>query len=171
MRKKALVEAGSFDETLNRRQDFDLILRLSVKHVCMTTDRVLWVKHEAPDSISRNVRTYLAAAISICERHPNYLRDHPEALYRDLRSHFSKLLKRREWKVLRVDARRYRAYQPLEVPLLRLLLDPRVSRVGQIDSVQRSRNESGTPSKIADNACADASVKQYVQAIKRDPGI
>jgi glycosyltransferase involved in cell wall biosynthesis len=129
VRKQALVEVGLFDETLHRRQDFDVILRLSMKHVCMTTDRVLWIKHEAEGCISRNVRTYLAAAISICERHPDYLRDHPAALYRDLRGHFSKLLKRGEWDVLKIDSRHYRDYEPFKVPLLRLLIDPRVSRV------------------------------------------
>jgi len=164
MRREAIFEVGLFDESLRRRQDFDLILRLSKDHVCMTTDRVLWVKHDTPDGISHDARTFLGALIALCTRHPDYLRDHPAALYRDLRSHFSKLLKQREWKIFAVDLRRYRAYRPFEVPLLRLLLDPRVmnlvgaesARESQDDSVQRSLNESGTPSRIAEVACAEA---------------
>jgi glycosyltransferase involved in cell wall biosynthesis len=164
MRRKAIFEIGLFDESLRRRQDFDIILRLSKAHICMTTDRVLWVKHDTPDGISNDVRTFLSAVIAICVRHPDYLRDHPAALYRDLRSHFSKLLKRWEWKIFAADIRRYRAYRPFEVPLLRLFFDPRVvkragveiARESQDNSVQRSLNESGTPSRIAEVACAAA---------------
>ena len=164
IRKSALFDVGLFDETLCRRQDFDLILRLSKRHHCMTTDRILWMKYETSDGISRNADTFMNAAIAISERHPDYLRDHPEALYRDLRSHFSKLLKQQEWKTLVVDARRYRRYEPFEVPFWRLLLDGRVSErdpkrfpesLGQSlfdllqdESAQRSRNESGTPSIV-----------------------
>jgi glycosyltransferase involved in cell wall biosynthesis len=165
VRREALFEAGLFDETLHRRQDLDVILRLSKAHVCMTTDRVLWLKYETRDGISRDARTYLDAVIAICDRHPEYLRDHPAPLYRDLRSHFSKRLKRKEWKTFAVDRRRYRAYRPFEVSFLRLLLDPRIVRArgagrsggeSQADSAQRSLNESGTPSRIAEVACAEA---------------
>ena len=160
MRKKALVEVGLFDETLRRRQDLDVILRLSRRYPCRTTDRVLWVKYERADAISRDARTYLGAAIDICDRHPEYLEDHPDALYKDLRSHFSKLLKRREWKTFAIDARRYRAYRPFERSLLKLLLDTRAPRSAQADSTQRTRKDSGTPSRIAEIACAEASERE-----------
>jgi glycosyltransferase involved in cell wall biosynthesis len=174
MRKSALFEVGLFDETLRRRQDLDVILRLSKGHVCMTTDRILWAKYETADGISRDARTFLNAVIAICDRHPDYLRDYPAALYRDLRSHFSKLFKQKQWKILWADIRRYRAYRPFEVSFPRLLLDRGVidvatdpgcdpgcgERGNQEDSAQRSLNESGTPSKIAEMACADARQKQ-----------
>jgi len=167
IRREAIFEIGLFDESLRRRQDFDLILRLSKEHVCMTTDRVLWVKYESLDGISGDIRTFLNALIAICNRHPDYIRNHPAALYRDLRRHFSKLLRRREWKILAVDLRRYLAYSPFEVPFLRLMLDPKVvklastgiDRRGQHDRDQLSRNESGTPSRIAEVACAEAKQK------------
>jgi glycosyltransferase involved in cell wall biosynthesis len=129
MRKEALFAVGLFDETLRRRQDLDVILRLSEKHVCMTTSDIRWVKYQSGDSISQDARTFVEAVIAICDRHPDYLENYPEPLYRDLRSHFSKLLKRRQWKIFRTDARRYRSYLPFDVALLRLLLDRRVVRV------------------------------------------
>lgn len=122
MRKEALFAVGLFDETLRRRQDLDLILRLSAKHVCMTTSDIRWVKYQSTDGISQDARTFLNAVIAICDRHPDYLVDHPEPLYRDLRSHFSKLLKRRQWRTFRADARCYRAYTSFDISLIRLLL-------------------------------------------------
>ena len=44
-RRSALLDAGLFDETLRRRQDMDMILRLTRKAECATTDKVLWTKH------------------------------------------------------------------------------------------------------------------------------
>jgi glycosyltransferase involved in cell wall biosynthesis len=129
MRKEALFAVGLFDETLRRRQDLDVILRLSEKHVCMTTSDIHWVKYQTGDGVSQDARTFLDAVIAICDRHPDYLGDHPESLYRDLRSHFSKLLKRRQWKLFRTDAQRYRGYRPFDVSLPRLLLDRRVVEV------------------------------------------
>ena len=44
-RRPALLAAGLFDETLRRRQDFDLVVRLLRTCHGATTDQVLWRKH------------------------------------------------------------------------------------------------------------------------------
>ncbi|MFO0690405.1 MAG: glycosyltransferase [Myxococcota bacterium] len=150
VRRRALLDVGLFDEKLRRRQDLDLVLRLARKHVCLSTDRVLWEKHESADAISRDHRLFLQASIDICERHPDYLRHHAPVLYRDLRSHFAWLAKHGHWTSFGRDALRYARFAPFRHSLARLLLDSRVSRSAAPASSQRSRAESGSPSTTAD---------------------
>jgi glycosyltransferase involved in cell wall biosynthesis len=159
VRRRVLLEVGGFDERLRRRQDLDLVLRISRAHVCRTTDQILWEKRESADAISRDHRLFLQASIDICERHPEYLGENPGALYRDLRSHFASLAKRGHWRAFVLDARCYARYAPFEYSLLQLLLDSRVSTSGAPASIQRMRAESGSPSRIAEVACAPASVE------------
>lgn len=159
IRKRALREVGAFDPALRRRQDLDLVLRLSSKFVCTTTDEILWEKHDSADAISRDHGLFLQASIDICDRHPDYLELHPAALYRDLRSHFGWLAKHLHWGVFVRDARRYAADGRFGPSLLRLLFDRRLSRPAQLDSIQRSRADSGSPSTIAETSCAPASVE------------
>lgn len=171
VRRAALRDVGHFDARLRRRQDLDLVLRLSRKHVCRSTDRVLWEKHESADAISRDHALFLQASIDICDRHPEYLERHPATLYRDLRSHFAWLAKHGHWQTLLNDARRYAAHAPFEHSLARLMLDFRISRKthgglraqggsrDQVDSIQRSRADSGKPSMTAETSCAPASVE------------
>ncbi|MBY0402214.1 glycosyltransferase family 2 protein [Myxococcota bacterium] len=159
IRRSALYDVGLFDERLRRRQDLDLVLRLARKHVCRSTDQVLWEKHESRDGISRDHRLFLQASIDVCERHPEYLSDHPAALYRDLRNHFAWLVKHGHWLGFVSDARRYARFEPFDRSLARLLLDSRVSRSAAPAGSQRSRAESGRPSKIAEASCAPARVE------------
>lgn len=159
VRRRALLDVGLFDPTLRRRQDLDLVLRLSRKHVCESTDAILWEKHESRDAISRDHGLFLQASIDVCDRHPEYLEHHATSLHRDLRSHFVALLKRGEWAAFVRDARRYAAYPRFAPSLVRLLLDGRVSRAPQVDSIQRTRADSGSPSRTADTSCAPASVE------------
>jgi len=93
-RKKALEEIGLFDETLKRRQDMDLILRLTRSARCASTPAVLWTKRWSADSISAKQNTFATAMIEMCERHPDYL-TRPEfriGLSRDFARHFLRLL-------------------------------------------------------------------------------
>jgi len=159
VRREALLEVGGFDESLRRRQDLDLVLRLSRRHVCRTLDRVLWEKHESADAISRDHGLFLRASIDICDRHPEYLRDHAASLYRDLRSHFAWLAKKGHLRTFVDDARRYARHAPFEYSLARLMLDPRISRPDSSISLQRTRAESGSPSRTAETSCAPASVE------------
>lgn len=156
VRRRALLDVGLFDPRLRRRQDLDLVLRLSQKHVCETTDAILWEKHDSRDAISRDHGLFLQATIDICDRHPEYLERHAASLHRDLRSHFVALLKRGEWKAFVGDARLYAAYPRFQHSLVRLLLDGRLSRGAQVDSIQRTRADSGKPSRTAETSCAPA---------------
>jgi glycosyltransferase involved in cell wall biosynthesis len=124
-RRAALLEVGLFDETLQRRQDMDLLLRLTRRHVCHASDRVTWVKHVSPDRISGRADTFLAAAIEICERHPEYLSEHNAGLFGDLSRHFRRLLLLGHWRLFARDARRYHAYGAFGIPLSRLMLTSR----------------------------------------------
>ena len=75
-RRAALLKAGLFDETLRRRQDMDLLLRLiQAQANFATTSEVLWTKYWLPQSITAQTATFLEALIDICERHPDYIRN------------------------------------------------------------------------------------------------
>lgn len=74
MRKDALLKAGLFDESVKRRQDLDMLLRLVETGARFaSTSKVLWRKHTVAGSITKSVDTFLPALIDICERHPVYL--------------------------------------------------------------------------------------------------
>lgn len=93
-RRAALEAVGLFDETLKRRQDMDLILRLTRETRCAATSEVLWTKRWSADSISAKQNTFATAMIEMCERHPDYL-TRPEfriGLARDMARHFLRLL-------------------------------------------------------------------------------
>ncbi|MEX0923893.1 MAG: glycosyltransferase [Rhodovibrionaceae bacterium] len=110
VRRQALLDIGLFDETLRRRQDMDLILRLTRRHSCASTDQVLWIKHWTPGAISSKQNTFMQALIEICERHPEYLSEpvYRRGLDRDVGRHFVRLIKAGEYSAARRDARRYR---------------------------------------------------------------
>lgn len=111
-RRQALLDIGLFDETLKRRQDMDLILRLSKTHSCASTDQILWIKHWTENAISSKQNTFLLATIDICQRHPDYLSEpaYRRGLDRDLGRHFWRLLRARRFADLRTDLARYRDF-------------------------------------------------------------
>jgi glycosyltransferase involved in cell wall biosynthesis len=123
VRRAALLEVGLFDETLRRRQDMDLLLRLSRRHRCAAIDEVLWVKHWTAGAVSTREDTFLDAVMDICRRHPDYLAiaDYRRGLDRDLFRHFVRLARAGEVRALVRDARRYRAFGRFR-PLLLLAL-------------------------------------------------
>lgn len=107
-RREALFKVGLFDETLTRRQDMDLILRLVREARCASTGEILWVKQWSANSISAKQETFIAAAIEICERHPEYMAQ-PEyrvGLARDTARHFVRLLSRGKLAATGADLRR-----------------------------------------------------------------
>jgi len=123
-RRRALIDVGMFDESLKRRQDMDLVLRLCERHRCLSTDRVLWVKHWTESSISSKRHTFLAAAIEVCERHPDYLAEpsYRHGLERDMGRHFWRLIAAREFGTCLEDLRRFRAWGALGASPWRLVL-------------------------------------------------
>lgn len=108
-RKESLLKAGLFDESLARRQDMDLILRLTEYARCATTDSVLWRKHWSADAISAEQNTFMRAIIDICERHPEYLTDlvlRP-GLSRDFTRHYLRLAMRGRLVTIYRDAKTF----------------------------------------------------------------
>ena len=108
-RRSVLLDAGLFDETLRRRQDMDMVLRLTKKAVCASTSDVLWIKHWTAGSISAKQNTFMDATIEICKRHPEYLEraDFRVGLSRDLARHFIRLSAKGHLATALKDARRF----------------------------------------------------------------
>lgn len=113
-RKAALIDCGLFDETLRRRQDMDLLLRLSRGHACASISDVLWRKHWVAGAISADRGNFLDSLLAIVDRHPEYALnpEYRQGLERDLVRHFCELagegqfsLMFRDWRRLRADGR------------------------------------------------------------------
>ncbi len=108
VRRAALLKVGKFDESLRRRQDMDLAVRLAREVRSATTDAILWRKHWSPDSISAQ-GTFMQAMIDMCDRHPEYLTNpHFRAgLSRDFARHFLRLAWRRDVRSIVRDVRKF----------------------------------------------------------------
>jgi glycosyltransferase involved in cell wall biosynthesis len=108
-RRPALLAAGLFDETLRRRQDFDLVVRLL--HSCRgaTTDRVLWRKHWTEGAITSQLHTFMPAILEMCRRNPEYLTTpkYRIGVARDLAHHVLRLSGKREFTLLGNDLGRF----------------------------------------------------------------
>jgi len=104
-RRAALLKVGLFDESLKRRQDFDLVMRLTGACRCATTDRVLWTKHWAEATITAQSDTFMAALLETCRRHPEYLSspEHRVGVAKDLARHAARLAAKRRLGLLRAD--------------------------------------------------------------------
>ena len=74
VKRQIAIEAGLFDETLRRLQDFDFLIRVSEMANCASTDRVLWVKYWDAGAISAQ-DNMIPANVELVRRHPEYLRN------------------------------------------------------------------------------------------------
>lgn len=111
-RRQVLVDVGMFDETLRRRVDMDLVLRLTRQARCATTSAVLWQKYWTKESISAPSETFIPALIEICKRHPEYVA-RPElriGLARDIARHMRRLARRRDFASMGREFGRLREY-------------------------------------------------------------
>jgi glycosyltransferase involved in cell wall biosynthesis len=73
VKRDVALEAGLFDETLRRLQDFDFLIRVSELANCASTDEVLWVKYWDANAISGQ-DNMIPANVELVRRHPEYLR-------------------------------------------------------------------------------------------------
>jgi glycosyltransferase involved in cell wall biosynthesis len=73
VKREIALEAGLFDETLRRLQDFDFLIRVSELANCASTDEVLWVKYWDAGAISAQ-DNMIPANVELVRRHPEYLR-------------------------------------------------------------------------------------------------
>jgi glycosyltransferase involved in cell wall biosynthesis len=87
VKRQIAIEAGLFDETLRRLQDFDFLIRVSELANCASTDQVLWVKYWDAGAISAQ-DNMIPANIELVRRHPEYLR---ESAYRPGLAHALRL--------------------------------------------------------------------------------
>ncbi len=124
VRRAALFDVGLFEETLNRRQDMDLVLRLTRAHRCVSTDQVLWIKHWTSGAISTKQNTFMAATIEICRRYPEYIEvpQYRRGLDRDMGRHFWRLARDLRFADFRTDLGRYRAFGKFNVSPWLLML-------------------------------------------------
>jgi len=107
VRRAALLAVGLFDETLKRRQDFDLVVRLTRSCRCATTDQVLWTKFRTEATITAQSNTFMNAILEMCRRNPEYMATpaHRVGVARDLAHHVLKLASKRQFGLLRTDLR------------------------------------------------------------------
>ena len=106
IRRETAIQAGLFDESLKRRQDFEFLIRASAVGRCASSDEVTWVKSWTPGAISDDFRTFVGATIELCRRHPDYFAN-PKfrpGLARDVARHFGRHLAARRIAVLGRDA-------------------------------------------------------------------
>ena len=73
VKREIALEAGLFDETLRRLQDFDFLIRVSELANCVSTDQVLWVKYWDAGAISAQ-DNMIPANVELVRRHPEYLK-------------------------------------------------------------------------------------------------
>jgi glycosyltransferase involved in cell wall biosynthesis len=104
-RRSALLQIGMFDETLKRRQDMDLVLRLAASCEIRSIPDILWLKNWSPDAISAKQETFIPAVVEICKRHPRYLAEQRfrRGLARDFARHFMRLAINGKINVVRHD--------------------------------------------------------------------
>ena len=123
-RRDALLRVGMFDESLSRRQDIDLVLKLARAHRCHSTSTILWQKHNSPDSISGKAsrHTFLESAVELYKRHPEYLSEHRAAVDSDLKHHFRRVLGAHDFAMLIRDILAYKRSGLFPSPVWRLLL-------------------------------------------------
>jgi glycosyltransferase involved in cell wall biosynthesis len=153
VRRSALLDVGLFDESLDRAEDLDVVLRIARDHRCAATDAVLWIKHPSADSISGDPDTYVSMLIDICERHPEYYINpsYRRRLRQYLARHFLTLVQLRAWRMLRRDLHRAKSYERFDLSVSRLwiwiakqTLEYRYKRIKVSPLASRVRSAGGT---------------------------
>jgi glycosyltransferase involved in cell wall biosynthesis len=74
VRREVALRAGLFDESVERRQDMEFLVRLAKVARCATIDQRLWTKYEQSDSISFTGDGFIAATLVMGSAHPDYAR-------------------------------------------------------------------------------------------------
>jgi glycosyltransferase involved in cell wall biosynthesis len=69
IRRLVFEEIGGFDDELQRHQDRDLLLRLARRHRLVVGTGIDAVKHQSPDSVSRDAAGYVAGFEALVSRH------------------------------------------------------------------------------------------------------
>jgi glycosyltransferase involved in cell wall biosynthesis len=72
-KRSALASIGNFDESLQRQQDRDLLLRLAPVGPVAFTSFVGLIKHQSDNSMSRNLRHYISGLDRLVGKHAIFL--------------------------------------------------------------------------------------------------
>ena len=72
VRREIALRAGLFDESVERRQDMEFLVRLAKVARCATTNERLWTKYEQAESISFTGDGFIAATLIMRRSHPEY---------------------------------------------------------------------------------------------------
>lgn len=147
-RKSAIVAAGLLDETLRRRQDMDLILRMSRLVHCESTSEILWRKHVTKISISVQQRTFMRAMIDMCERHPDYIANDifRIGLARDFARHFMRLVWTQDYSAILRDFKAFSRFKNARYGAYLLAL-------GTFETLRREfKKKAATPGSSATSA-------------------
>jgi len=112
-RKQSLIAAGLFAEALRRREDMDLVLRLTRSARVATTSAVLWTKYYTRGSLSAQLDTFIPTVIEICRRHPKYFTEprFRSGLARDEARHLLQRCVRGQFSLAAEDLRKLREFQ------------------------------------------------------------
>jgi glycosyltransferase involved in cell wall biosynthesis len=107
LRRHVAIEAGLFDEAIERRQDLEFLARVARVTRCATSDRPLWMKHHTGDSITATSRGFIPATIVLCRRNPELLTDRAlrGALAHDVLRHLHGAAREGKWSAILEDAR------------------------------------------------------------------
>lgn len=108
VRRDTAVAAGLFDEGLRRRQDYDFILRVAKVGRLASRNQANWLKTSSSDTITSDLDRSLEAIFALWDRHPeHFAKLSPRTgMADDLARHFTKLVGRREGRLLLRDIRR-----------------------------------------------------------------
>jgi hypothetical protein len=149
VRKEAAIRAGLFNESVRRRQDLDLLIRLAQFATCAAIPDILWVKSWSADSISAGDH-FVDSTLDLVKRHPEYLRERRfrVGLARDLARHVIRLVRRGRMRQAAHDIRRIRgALGPFAAG--RLLVGGSVRHAARKFRQRREPGISPTPSTRA----------------------
>jgi hypothetical protein len=104
--KREVALRAMFDETLQRLQDFDFLIRASEFANCASTDQALWVKYWDSNAISVQ-DNMIPANVELVRRHPEFLttRAYRSGLAYALRLSAWRRLKKRDFSGISKDVR------------------------------------------------------------------
>ncbi|MDN5870838.1 MAG: glycosyltransferase [Nitrococcus sp.] len=80
LKRKPLIEVGCFDERLRRRQDGELLLRLSLTYELEVVDEPLVVMNILTERVTNDVAALIKAEEIILAKHQEYFNKHPGVL-------------------------------------------------------------------------------------------
>lgn len=156
VRREIALRAGLFDESVERRQDMEFLVRLAKVARCATTNQRLWIKYEQPESISFTGDGFIPATLTMGRSHPEYAARRAY-LPADVVIYLWESIKRRRYARVRGDlkqlAREFGVLATLSLVMRGTwawLVDPRLAMLTGPSSSDRKPGRSGRPGPPGD---------------------